>query len=651
MQLIYFQGVDYWLKQFSVGDEIVAMGYTSVFNNMPQIAHPLHVEKVVDPDAFVRGQMMPIYPMSGEFKKVRLTQTHIRQMIEKVLTLPEAKRAYEEILPPAILNERGLMPRPAAIHSIHHPESPTHLAKSRYRLKYEELFFLQLRLALERHRNALTTRSGIRFDVQNLELAVGAQFGLGNDASVISMLGRSLPFELTNAQRRVLQEIARDMGKAGEKHAPMHRLLQGDVGSGKTIVAVLAMLCAIENGYQCALMAPTEILAEQHFNSIAALLRDLPLNVTLITGGQTKRHRQMALDEAASGRAHIVVGTHALIEEGVVFDKLGFIVIDEQHRFGVAQRKALIEKAQNTEGNRRAPDVLIMTATPIPRTLGLTLYGDLDVSTIDELPRNRKPIVTKLLFEEDHDKIYKAIRRTVQERGEQVYIVYPLVEMSAKVDLAAATRAHERLSTEVFPDLRVGLIHGKLPPSAKQEVMHAFREKQLDILIATTVIEVGIDVPNATVMIIEHAERFGLAQLHQLRGRVGRGGAQSHCILVASNKLKKRESYLETSQQAEDRSEALERLETMVATNDGFKIAEADLKMRGPGEFFGTKQSGLPVFQIADLVQDVDIMLLARDDAFSIIKHDPHLRKPEHQMTRTAFLARYQAAESYMQIG
>jgi ATP-dependent DNA helicase RecG len=650
LQLVFFQGAEYWAKQFVQGDEVVVVGYMSVFNGTPQMAHPIHIEKVADAEGFTEGRMIPIYPSTGELKKARVSQPLLRQMIEKVLTLPEAKRGYQEILPEDLVRSRGLLPRPEAVLTIHHPESPEKLERARYRLKYEELFFLQLRLGLEKKRNALRAKQGIKFDTRNLDDAVSSQFGLGSDESLISILGRALPFELTNAQRRVLRELAQDMAKQ-DKPTPMHRLVQGDVGSGKTIVAVLSMLCAIENGYQCALMAPTEILAEQHFNTLKEQLKHLPITVTLIVGAQKKKERDLALQEIASGYAHIAIGTHALIEEGVQFDKLGFVVIDEQHRFGVAQRKALIDKAQAAERADFAPDVLIMTATPIPRTLGLTLYGDLDVSVIDELPKNRKPIVTKLLFEEDHEKIYRAIRRAIQERGEQVYIVYPLVEMSAKTDLAAATHSYERLSEEVFPDLKVGLLHGKLPPKEKQLVMHSFRDKHLDILVATTVIEVGIDVPNATVMIIEHAERFGLAQLHQLRGRVGRGGAQSHCILVASNKLKRRESYLETSQQAEERSVAMERLETMVATNDGFKIAEADLEMRGPGEFFGTKQSGLPVFQIADLVRDVAIMEIAREDALAIVERDPHLRTAENSMTRTAFLGRFQGADSFMQIG
>lgn len=650
LQLVFFQGAEYWSKQFSIGTELVVMGYMSVFNGTPQMAHPLHIEKVADATGFTEGRMIPIYPSTGELKKARISQPLLRQMIEKVLTLPEARRAFLEILPEWIVRSRQLLPRQQAILSIHHPESPQHLERARYRLKYEELFFLQLRLGLEKKRNALRAKQGIKFDTRNLDDAVSSQFGLGSDESLVSLLGRSLPFELTHAQRRVLRELAADMTKAN-KAVPMHRLVQGDVGSGKTIVAVLSMLCAIENGYQCALMAPTEILAEQHYNTLRDQLKHLPITITLLVGGQKKKERGHAIEEISSGTTHIAIGTHALIEDNIQFEKLGLVVIDEQHRFGVAQRKALIEKAQSAERVNFAPDVLIMTATPIPRTLGLTLYGDLDVSVIDELPSNRKPIVTKLLFEEDHEKIYRSTKRAVQERGEQVYIVYPLVEMSAKSDLAAATHSYERLSEEVFPDLKIGLLHGKLPAKEKQQVMHAFRDKELDILVATTVIEVGIDVPNATVMIIEHAERFGLAQLHQLRGRVGRGGAQSHCILVASNKLRRRESYLETSQQTEDRSVAMERLETMVETNDGFKIAEADLEMRGPGEFFGTKQAGLPVFQIADLVHDIHIMEIAREDAMMLVERDPHLREADHSMTRTAFLGRFRGVESFMQIG
>jgi len=659
IQLVFFQFAEYVARQYEVGDELVATGYAGTFNGAPQIVHPLHIEKLTDESGFAQGKMLPIYPLTSAFKTARLNQFHLRQTIAKVLELKEARAALTEILPQSLLDKHDLMPREEAILQIHHPDSPQQLYKAMYRMKYEELFFLQLRLSLERRKAAFLSHAGIKYDVKHLlTIAQQPQGSFSKKEGLMGALLEQLPFKLTNAQHRVLTDIARDMAKQGEHPTPMHRLLQGDVGSGKTIVATLVMLTAIENGYQCALMAPTEILAEQHYNTLTEQLKDFPVKVVLLLGGQTKKQRTEALNAAQSGEAHIVVGTHALIEDQVLFDKLGLVIIDEQHRFGVAQRKRLIDKAQgmNEDGTKRknsapAPDVLIMTATPIPRTLGLTLYGDLDVSIIDEYPKDRKPIVTKLLYARDHEKIYQAIRRAVKERGEQVYIVYPLVDKSEKLDLAAAKRAHEQLSAEVFTDLNVGLLHGKMSAQEKHDVMMDFRDKKIDVLVATTVIEVGIDVPNATVMIIENAERFGLAQLHQLRGRVGRGSIQSHCILVASDKMMPRQGLLETSSQIEERSTSRRRLETMVETSDGFRIAEVDLEIRGPGEFFGTKQSGLPVFQIADLVQDVEIMEMARDDAMDLIRIDPHLRATEHTATRNAFLGKYHQVESFMQIG
>lgn len=669
IQLVFFQFAEYVARQYEVGDELVATGYAGSFNGVPQIVHPLHLEKLTDQTGFAQGKMLPIYPLTSALKTARLNQFHLRQTIEKVLELKEATAALSEDLPQEVIERHQLTPREEAIRQIHHPDSPELLARARFRMKYEELFFLQLRLALERRKAGLLARTGIHYDVKHLlEIAEDPLGTYENKQGLLGALLASLPFRLTNAQHRVLKEIALDMQKQGEPAIPMHRLLQGDVGSGKTIVATLVMLTAIENGYQCALMAPTEILAEQHFNTLTEQLKDLPIKLALFLGGQSKKQRTAAIEAIQSGEAHIAIGTHALIEDYVSFDRLGLVIIDEQHRFGVAQRKKLIDKAQSlavappsdqqtlvnqdlVTSPQAPPDVLIMTATPIPRTLGLTLYGDLEVSVINEYPKDRKPIITKLLYAKDHDKIYQAIHRAVKERGEQVYIVYPLVEKSEKLDLAAAVKAHEQLSTEVFTDINVGLLHGRMSAQEKHDVMMLFRDKKIDVLISTTVIEVGIDVPNASVMIIEHAERFGLAQLHQLRGRVGRGSIQSFCILVASDKMMPRQGLLETSAQIEERSTSRRRLETMVETNDGFRIAEVDLEIRGPGEFFGTKQSGLPVFQIADLVKDVEIMEMAREDAALLVKADPHLRESRHQATRYAFLQRYYQIENFMQIG
>jgi len=430
----------------------------------------------------------------------------------------------------------------------------------------------------------------------------------------VKQLVDNLPFELTEAQKRVLHEIRADMKSA----RPMNRLLQGDVGSGKTIVALITMLIAVENGYQAALMAPTEILAEQHYLTIHKMLEEIGVKTVLLIGGQSKNERQQTLEAIVNGDAKIVVGTHALIQEGVDFQQLGLIIIDEQHRFGVMQRAMLRSKGLN-------PDVLVMTATPIPRTLSLTVYGDLDISVLDELPAGRKPIKTYWRPESKRLKIYHFVRKQIEE-GAQAYIVFPLVEESEKIDLKAAVDSYEKMRTTFFAGFKLGLLHGRMKSEEKEAVMAAFKKGDIQILVSTTVIEVGVDVPNATIMLIEHAERFGLTQLHQLRGRVGRGSKQSYCILIAYGRLS---------------DEAKTRLDTMVATSDGFKIAEVDLELRGPGEFFGTRQHGLPELKIADVVKDMKILHVARKEAFRLVKEDPHLRRQMDLGTRYYFLKNY----------
>jgi ATP-dependent DNA helicase RecG len=410
----------------------------------------------------------------------------------------------------------------------------------------------------------------------------------------------------------------------------MNRLLQGDVGSGKTIVALLSALVAADNGLQVAFMAPTEILAEQHYRTLTKYLEGLNVNVRLLIGGQKKKLREDILEDIRNGSANIVIGTHALVEGDVEFAKLGFVIIDEQHRFGVMQRAVLRQKGIN-------PDVLVMTATPIPRTLAMTVYGDLEVSVINEMPANRKPIRTAIRTEQQKPRVYEFVKEEIVH-GRQAYIVFPLVEESEKLDLKAATIEYERLQKEIFPDFKLGLLHGRMKPEEKDAVMHQFKAKEIQILVSTTVIEVGIDVPNATIMMIENAERFGLAQLHQLRGRVGRGAEQSYCILVANyGWFEKQHNKNEAMEAREETATAQQRLEAMVATADGFKIAEIDLKLRGPGEFFGTKQSGLPELRIANLIDDGELVTLARREAFEMIKLDPHLRLPSHKNIREHF--------------
>ncbi|HEX9615754.1 MAG TPA: ATP-dependent DNA helicase RecG, partial [Bacteroidota bacterium] len=507
-----------------------------------------------------------------------------------------------------------LVDRAAALQNVHFPSDPVILGEARRRLKFDELFFFEIMLAL-RKRRSHATGQGISFRIES---------------TLARKLVDSLPFPLTSAQKRVVREIAEDM----RRPEPMNRLLQGDVGSGKTIVALMAMLVAVDNGYQAVFMAPTEILAEQHFRTLSSFLEGLPVNARLLIGGQKKKLRTDVLDDIRSGGCNIAVGTHALLEETVGFAKLGLVVIDEQHRFGVVQRAALKQKGVS-------PDVLVMTATPIPRTLAMTIHGDLDVSVIDEMPAHRKPIRTAVRLENQKDKVYEFVRREVAA-GRQAYVVFPLIEESEKLDLKAATKEFETLKETAFPGLRLGLIHGRMKSEEKDAVMLKFKMRELDILVATTVIEVGIDVPNASVMIIENAERFGLSQLHQLRGRVGRGADQSYCILIADyawfREVRKKGDPVEIER---EQQLARTRLETMVETNDGFRIAEVDLKLRGPGEFLGTRQSGLPSFRIADLVDDADILAAARNEAFAIVDLDPELRIPDHLPMREHFMERY----------
>ena len=540
------------------------------------------------------GKVLPIYPSTEG-----LSQKLLRQIIEANLDslLPLARD--EEPFPPAHLKRLGLPPLADALALLHRPASIAETEPGRQRLSYGELFFLQLLHARARLHNA-RAKGGIAFRRTN---------------ALIRPLYGALPFELTAAQTRAVREIFEDMTAPRR----MNRLLQGDVGSGKTVVALLAMLLAAESGYQAALMAPTELLAEQHFRTLRELLDGVPVEVALLLGRQGKREREAARAAVAGGAARIVVGTHALIQEGVEFARLGLVVIDEQHRFGVRQRMALAERADAAE----SPDVLVMSATPIPRSLALTLYGDLDASVLDERPPGRKPVRTALRPESARGKVWEFVREEVAA-GRQAYVVYPLIEESEKVDLRAATAEYEKLSAEVFPDLRVALLHGQMPAEEKDATMASFVAGAVDVLVSTTVIEVGIDVPNATVMVVEHAERFGLSQLHQLRGRIGRGAEQSYCVLVATGG-----------------PDSIERLRILTDSDDGFEIARADLRLRGMGDLFGAKQHGLPDFRFFDPEKDEGLLITARNDATRIIEEDPGLSKPEHQAYLRELEARY----------
>jgi len=536
------------------------------------------------------GRLVPVYSLTEG-----LPQRALRALMWRLVESYSAE--VDEVLPEGVRTRRGLVGLAQAIKDAHFPQTDSALAAARRRLSFDEGLLLQLGLAILRSR-----------------VARARGLALNPRGDLVARLRARLPWKLTGAQERVWEEIRRDMA---EPH-PMHRLLQGDVGSGKTIVAALGVLTAIEAGYQAAVMAPTEILAEQHFMTFRQLLEPLGVRLTLLTSSVKPRERAARRAVLAAGEIECVVGTHALVQEGVDFRRLGLVVVDEQHRFGVEQRARLRGKGEH-------PDLLVMTATPIPRTLALTIYGDLDVSVLDELPPGRRPIVTVARPEGKRRAIYRFLREQVAG-GRQIYVVYPLVEESEALDLKAATDMARHLADEIFPDLVVGLLHGRLGFDEKDAIMQRFKAGEIHVLVSTTVIEVGIDVPNASVMLIEHAERFGLSQLHQLRGRVGRGEWKSYCILLTSGRLTE---------------EAQRRIDAMTSTNDGFRIAEVDLELRGPGEFFGTRQSGLPEFQAADLLRDTSLLEEARREASAIVARDRELSEPAHRALLAALLARW----------
>jgi ATP-dependent DNA helicase RecG len=545
------------------------------------------------------GRLVPVYPLTEG-----LPQRPVRSLVKRLVDAHAA--AIPDPLPEGIRERRQLGPLGPALRAGHFPETAEELAPARRRLVYDELFLLQLGLAIRRHREG--RRPGLR---------------ISPPGTLEARLRASLPYSLTRAQERVWAEIRKDQAEP----FPMNRLLQGDVGSGKTIVATLAILTAIEAGFQAALMAPTEILAEQHFRTLSELVAGIGVEVALLTNATRGKTREGLREAAAAGRIGCVVGTHALVQEGVAFRRLGLAVVDEQHRFGVVQRAALRSKGES-------PDVLVMTATPIPRTLALTLYGDLDLSVLDELPPGRKRVITVARDESRRARIYGFLRQEIAA-GRQVYVVYPLVAESEASDLRAATEMAARLQREIFPALTVGLLHGRMSSPEKERVMQDFRAGCIDILVSTTVIEVGIDVPNASVMLIEHAERFGLSQLHQLRGRVGRGPWKSWCILMSHGAS----------------TEARRRIQALTETSDGFRIAEVDLSLRGPGDFFGTRQTGLPELRIADLLRDGAVLEEARQDAVGLVARDPHLVRLEHRGLRAALLERWRGKLALASVG
>jgi ATP-dependent DNA helicase RecG len=584
MDLVWFQGGKYAKQTYKIGVEYVVFGKPTVFNNRINVTHP-DMDRADTLELSSMG-MQPYYSTTEKMKKRGLTsrtlEKLIRSLLEKLPPLPET-------IPDFITGPRHLISRDEALRLIHYPKTAKEMEQARLRLKFEELFFIQLNIL----RYASDQRRKYRGYIFS---QVGEVFN--------TFYHDHLPFPLTEAQKRVIREIRKDMGSGRQ----MNRLLQGDVGSGKTLVALMSMLIAIDNGYQACIMAPTEILAEQHLQTMMGFLKDMDLRVALLTGIVKGKRRKEVLEGLLDGSIQILVGTHAVIEDTVQFARLGFVVVDEQHRFGVAQRAKLWSKSMNP------PHVLVMTATPIPRTLAMTLYGDLDVSVIDELPPGRKPVRTSHVFDTRMTTLYDGIRQQIHE-GRQVYFVFPLIEESEKSDLKNLEDGFEVLR-QAFPEFRLSKVHGRMKPQDKEEEMQKFVKGETQILVATTVIEVGVNVPNASVMVILDAQRFGLAQLHQLRGRVGRGADQSFCILVTPYKLS---------------DETRKRIDIMCDTNDGFRIAEADLKLRGPGDLEGTQQSGMAFdLKIADIARDGQIVQMARDEAQKIIDDDPECTSPRY---------------------
>lgn len=593
IELVWFQGAAWAMKNFQVGVEYVVFGKPTVFNRRLSIAHP-EIETIAKYSEGEKSALVAQYNTTEKLKQSYLNSKAIHGLIQNVFSA--SNFVVEETLPAFFVEKTKLSGLKDALKSIHFPNNTSEIQKAEQRIKFEELFYIQL--------NILRLKTGRQKTFKGFVFTkVGDSFN--------NFYKKNLPFELTNAQKRVVKEIRHDTGTGKQ----MNRLLQGDVGSGKTLVALMTMLLAIDNGFQASMMAPTEILAQQHYNTLNKMLDGLDVKVMLLTGSTRKKAREEIMSELRTGRLDILVGTHALLEEPVVFSNLGMVIIDEQHRFGVAQRARLWKK------NINPPHVLVMTATPIPRTLAMTLYGDLDVSVIDELPPGRKPIQT-YHFRENKRLAMNGFLQKQIDRGQQVYIVYPLIKESETLDLKNLEVGFDGM-VQVFPPPKYNVIciHGKLKPAEKDAAMNAFKDGKAHILMATTVIEVGVDVPNATVMVIESAERFGLSQLHQLRGRVGRGGDQSYCILMTSDKLS---------------AEGRKRLEAMVATNDGFEIAEADLKLRGPGDLEGTQQSGIPFdLKMANIARDGQLLQYARGLAEEILEEDPGLEKEQNKIFNT----------------
>ena len=589
IDLVWFKGVKWIKDSLKTNIPYVIYGKLTSFNNSFSMAHP-EMELLSEYKKKVQSAMQPVYPSTETLGKKNISNKVMRTLMQNLFI--ELDGNIDETLSEAFLNKYDLMSKKEALVNVHFPKSQDYLAKAQYRLKFEELFFIQLQLL----RKKIIRKSKLKgFVFEN----VGEKFN--------SFYKNNLPFDLTNAQKRVLKEIRRDVATG----IHMNRLLQGDVGSGKTIVALLTMLLAIDNGFQASLMAPTEILATQHYNAIVDLLKGTNVNVALLTGSVKAKNRREIHQQLEEGTLHILIGTHALLEDKVIFKNLGIAIIDEQHRFGVAQRSKMWKK------NELPPHVLVMTATPIPRTLAMSVYGDLDISVIDELPPGRKEVKTVHRFDSNRLAVFKFLKDEIA-KGRQVYVVYPLIQESSAMDYKDLMDGYESISRDFpMPKYQISIVHGKMKPVDKEYEMQRFVKGETQIMVATTVIEVGVNVPNASVMVIESSERFGLSQLHQLRGRVGRGADQSYCVLLSDVKLS---------------TEAKTRLKTMVETSDGFKIAEVDLKLRGPGNIMGTQQSGVLNLKIADIVKDSSILVKARNAAIDLLSNDENLSNPNNEV-------------------
>ena len=607
MELVWFRGQKWIRERLKLNTTYVIFGRTNWFSGKFNMPHP-DMELLEEHEKSLRSAMQPIYPSTEKLSNKGITNRVIVKIMQQLFI--ETNGRFSETLSENIHQELKLLPKSEALFNVHFPKDQTLLARAQFRLKFEEFFYIQLQLIIKNliHKSKI---KGYPFE------HVGNYFN--------TFFNEHLPFELTNAQKRVLKEIRADLGS----NAQMNRLLQGDVGSGKTIVALMSMLIALDNGFQACLMAPTEILSVQHYNGLVDMCKQLKINIKLLTGSSKTSQRKIIHEELKNGELHILIGTHALLENKVEFKNLGLAIIDEQHRFGVAQRSKLWHK------NTSPPHVLVMTATPIPRTLAMSVYGDLDISIIDELPAGRKPIKTVHRYDKNRLQVFKFIRDEIA-KGRQIYIVYPLIQESESMDYKDLMDGYESMARDFpMPDYQISILHGKMKPADKDFEMQRFIKGETQIMVATTVIEVGVNVPNASVMIIESAERFGLSQLHQLRGRVGRGAEQSYCILMTSHKLS---------------ADSKTRLKTMVTTSDGFEIAEVDLRLRGPGDIMGTQQSGVLNLKIADIIKDKDILQSARFYAKKILKEDQTLSTLENKVILNTYkdLGKYKNIWNYI---